>query len=484
MACKCGKNKDCKCGKSELLYIMNPRCGWCTKSDPVVEELIKDGYKITTLDVQNEEDRDKANSIKEKHNVQCGTPFFIDASNGNSVCGFREKDILEKWANGEEIPAPPKRSPVDNNPQQQKQPPIQLMKFEYIWLDGGETKRIRSKVRYIEVNTAMLQSPNHLIKMAPEWSFDGSSTNQTIDNISDRILKPVKIVANTIERARTPSWIVLCEVYDNEGNPDPSNTRHKLIENIKNSYNPKTLNETQFAIEQEYVIFDAMNHKPLGWDQYGSDPPPQGNYYCGAGSDVAQGRDLAESHAMACNNAGVVLYGTNAEVMLSQWEYQTTPKNAIDSSDDLWISRFILQRLAERMNLYISYDPKPVQGDWNGSGAHINFSTKEMRENGNMVIMNLLCANLKSTHEDALKVYGVGNDRRLTGEHETSSASEFTWGEMDRSCSIRIPVHTVNNNGKGYLEDRRPSSNMDPYEALDYILNSVANITEEVLELV
>ena len=73
---------------------------------------------------------------------------------------------------------------------------------------------------------------------------------------------------------------------------------------------------------------------------------------------------------------------------------------------------------------------------------------------------------------------------RLTGEHETSSLAEFTWGEMDRSCSIRIPIQTVNNNGKGYLEDRRPSSNMDPYEALNYILNSVANITEEVLELV
>jgi glutamine synthetase len=477
MACKkCEKKK-------ELYYIMNPRCGWCTKSDPVVKELIKDGHTITTLDVQNEEDREKANTIKEKYDVQCGTPFFIDASNGNSVCGFREKEILEKWANGEKIPAPPKRSP-DKNPNNPQQPPTQLMKFEYIWLDGGKTKRIRSKVRYLEINTSMLQSPDHLIKMAPEWSFDGSSTNQINDNVSDRILKPVKIVASTIERARTPSWIVLCEVYDHEGNPDASNTRWKLLESIKNSNKPMEGIDTQFAIEQEYVIFDSTNHKPLGWDQYGSEPPPQGNYYCGTGSDVAQGRDLAESHAMACNNAGIVLYGTNAEVMLSQWEYQTIPKNAIEASDDLWISRFILQRLAERMNLYVSYDPKPVRGEWNGSGAHINFSTKEMRENGNMVMMNLMCANLKSTHEDALKVYGVGNDMRLTGEHETSSLAEFTWGEMDRSCSIRIPIQTVTNNGKGYLEDRRPSSNMDPYEALNYILNSVANITEEVLELV
>ena len=74
--------------KSELLYIMNPNCGWCKKSDPVVDELIKDGYKITTLNVSMPPDSKKANEAKEKHGASCGTPLFLDAETGNMVCGF------------------------------------------------------------------------------------------------------------------------------------------------------------------------------------------------------------------------------------------------------------------------------------------------------------------------------------------------------------------------------------------------------------
>jgi hypothetical protein len=94
--------------KHDLLYIMSNSCGWCKKADPVVEELIKDGHKITKLDVMNPDEATKANDAKAKHNAQCGTPLFLDAETGNSVCGFREKDVLEKWAKGEEIPAPPR----------------------------------------------------------------------------------------------------------------------------------------------------------------------------------------------------------------------------------------------------------------------------------------------------------------------------------------------------------------------------------------
>ena len=93
--------------KQDLLYIMSNTCGWCKKSDPVVAELKDEGADITTLDVMNPEDQTRVNEIKQKYNAQCGTPFFIDAETGNSVCGFREKDVLQKWVNGEEIPKPP-----------------------------------------------------------------------------------------------------------------------------------------------------------------------------------------------------------------------------------------------------------------------------------------------------------------------------------------------------------------------------------------
>lgn len=104
--------------KHDLLYIMSPSCGWCKKSDPVVEELIKEGHKITRLDVMNPEDQKRAEEVKQKYSAQCGTPLFIDAETGNIKCGFAEKDVLEKWAKGEEIPAPPRpKSPPPPPPQ-------------------------------------------------------------------------------------------------------------------------------------------------------------------------------------------------------------------------------------------------------------------------------------------------------------------------------------------------------------------------------
>ena len=208
-------------------------------------------------------------------------------------------------------------------------------------------------------------------------------------------------------------------------------------------------------------------------------PPPQGKYYCGVDSII--GRDLAESHAMACVSAGIPIYGTNAEVMLSQWEYQTEATPALESSDNVWISRFFLQRLAERMNLGISYNPKPVEGDWNGSGAHINFSTGFMRKHSDMPYMTFMCMNLEKYHEEAIACYGVDNDMRLTGEHETAHIDKYTWGESDRSSSIRIPITTINNDGKGYLEDRRPAANVDPYKAYAKIMDNISSINEEML---
>ena len=92
--------------KHELLYIMSPQCGWCKKADPVVDEL-KKKYDIRTLDVTNPEESKIANEFKTKHNAQCGTPMFIDAETGNMKCGFAEKDVLEKFGIGAQIPGLP-----------------------------------------------------------------------------------------------------------------------------------------------------------------------------------------------------------------------------------------------------------------------------------------------------------------------------------------------------------------------------------------
>lgn len=475
MACKCGKNKDCKC--SELLYITNPNCGWCKKADPVVEEMVKKGHKITTLDLTNPEDAKRANEVKAKHNAQCGTPLFIDGKSGNMVCGFRQ-DVLENWAKGEDIPAPPPRpQQPQQKPGQQQQVGPQLTKFEYIWTDGHTPKNIRSKTKYMIWDRSKIKSPKDFVNSVPEWSYDGSSTKQAETGESDCVLKPVKIVPNSLESGRTQSFVVLCEVLNADGTPHQTNTRSKLVKRVEET----KLDDMWFAIEQEITMMDPVKNKPIGWSEYeNGTPPPQGEYYCGVGSSVVVGRDLIESHAMICNNAGIRISGTNAEVMLSQWEYQTEPTPAIESADNLIISRYFLQRLSEKMGIQISYSPKPVEGDWNGSGAHINFSTKHMRTNGDMDYMNLICSSMAKYHDKAIEAYGTDNEKRLTGDHETSSLHKFTWGALDRTASIRIPLYTVRNDGKGYLEDRRPSANVDPYEAFSYLVGVTNNINEEL----
>ena len=494
MACKkCGKDKEKKSKnkskkeKHDLLYIMNPGCGWCKKSDPVVAELVKKGYEITTLDVTKPEQAERANEAKTKHNAQCGTPLFLDAETGNQVCGFRE-DALEDWAKGEEMPAPAPR------PQQQpQQNEIETVKFEYIWLDGNSQKNIRSKTRYQRMPIGRLpDNPQMLMRMVPKWSYDGSSTMQASTESSDCGLSPVKIVENPMDapsrtNGKSISYIVLCEVIDTEGNAHDTNTRSKLAKNVSNrEMKLKDQEETSdmllVGFEQEYTIVDPITGNPMGWENYDGDvPPPQGKYYCGVGANVTKGRKLAETHAKLCNSVGVGVAGINAEVMLSQWEYQTSPKLVLQAADDVIISRFLLQRVAEDMELAISYNPKPVDGDWNGSGGHINFSTDFMRRESDIAYLNLLCASMEQYHKDSIDVYGEENNRRLTGKHETSSMEEFTWGEMDRSTSIRIPQSTIQNGGKGHLEDRRPAANIDPYEAFNYIYETIIKINEELL---
>jgi len=329
------------------------------------------------------------------------------------------------------------------------------LKFEYIWLDGYEPEaNLRSKTKILDLD-GYSEQPDDL----PIWSFDGSSTGQAEGSVSDCLLKPVRVLQDP---DRQDAYLVMCEVLNPDNTPHKSNLRAKFEDD----------EDFWFGFEQEYTI--VSNRVPLGFPVDGF-PAPQGVYYCGVGHRTVAGRDIVEAHLDVCLKAGLNITGINAEVMLGQWEYQLFAKGAKKASDDLWISRYLLQRLGESYGVEIDLHPKPVKGDWNGSGLHANFSNKEMREVGGESMIKEICEAFRPLHMEHIAEYGSMNEERLTGLHETQHIDYFSYGVSDRGASIRIPISVKMDEWKGYLEDRRPASNADPYRIASRIMKTVKN---------
>ncbi len=325
-------------------------------------------------------------------------------------------------------------------------------KFEYIWLDGGRPEpSLRSKTKVLDMDFF-----DGDIEHLPIWSFDGSSTQQAEGHFSDCLLKPVRVISDP---ARKNGFLVMCEVLYPDGKPHESNTRAKFEDD----------EDCWFGFEQEYVL--TRDGLPLGFPKQGY-PRPQGPYYCSVGYENCVGRNIVEEHFDLCLDAGIQLTGINAEVMLGQWEFQCFAKGAKRAADDLWLARYLLHRSTEKHGVVVEFHPKPVQGDWNGSGLHTNFSNKRMREEGGEEYFKAICETFGKHHNEHIAVYGSGNEMRLTGLHETQAIDKFSYGVSDRGASIRIPVGT-SENWKGYLEDRRPASNADPYRIVARILETL-----------
>ena len=180
-----------------------------------------------------------------------------------------------------------------------------------------------------------------------------------------------------------------------------------------------TSSDARFGLEQEYTLL-GPDGWPYGWPK-GGFPGAQGPYYCGVGTGKVHCRDIVEAHYKACLYAGINISGINAEVMPAQWEYQVGPCEGINLGDQLWMSRFLLNRVAEEFGAIISFAPKPIPGDWNGAGLHSNVSTDAMRQEGGMKAIEAAMKKLEARHSEHIAVYGEGNEDRLTGRHETGS---------------------------------------------------------------
>lgn len=323
---------------------------------------------------------------------------------------------------------------------------------EYVWLGGSKELRSKTKVLPTQIES---------IDDLPEWNFDGSSTNQAAGEDSEVLIRPVSLFVDPFREEYMSGFIVLCDTYTPNGEPLETNSRVWA----KELFDKKLEEKPWYGIEQEYFVIDRKTKLPLGFPLNGN-PDPQGQYYCSVGAKNTFGRTIAEQHLSACLKAGVRISGINAEVAPGQWEFQVGPCEGIESGDHLWMARYLLLRVAENNGYDINFEPKPIKGDWNGSGCHTNYSTLNMREGLNdkngIDFINEAIEKLSKKHMEHMEVYGTGNEQRMTGQHETADYKHFSYGIANRGASIRIG----NKNSldkKGYFEDRRPSSNMDPY---------------------
>ena len=328
------------------------------------------------------------------------------------------------------------------------------IKLEYLWLDGYQpTQGLRSKTKVEEH-----EDFKGTLEEIGNWSFDGSSTLQAEGGSSDCLLVPVAIYPDP---ARINGYLVMTEVMNADGSAHETNGRATIDDDD---------NDFWFGFEQEYFIMDSETQLPIGFPHHGT----QGQYYCSVGGRNTFGRDIVEEHADLCIEAGLNFEGINQEVACGQWEFQLFAKGAKKAGDEIWIARYLLQRLTEGKGMYIEYHPKPLgDTDWNGSGMHANFSNTALRESGDKAVYEAICESFRPVVDEHIAVYGAHNEERLTGKHETAAITDFSWGISDRGASIRIPLIAVEKGYKGWLEDRRPSSNGDPYKIASRIIKTV-----------
>jgi len=341
---------------------------------------------------------------------------------------------------------------------------------EYIWLDAHQTPRSKTKV--------MTARPTK-VSDCPIWNYDGSSTEQAEGHNSEINIVPRALFDDPFRGY--PHVMVVTDAYNAwDDKPAIGNTRAACAE-VHAKYGKQ--HDPWYGIEQEYTLMKPTkvgekSSTPYGFNADGSEPAPQGPYYCGAGTGCAIGRGVADEHLAKCMKAGVKIAGINAEVMPGQWEYQIGPCRGIEIGDHMTIARYIMLRVTEGHDCQVTFEPKPKDGDWNGAGCHTNFSTKSMRTKGGFEVIQKVCEAFGKVTAEHIAEYGEGNEKRLTGEHETCSIKEFKFNVADRGASIRIP-RSAEKTGKGYMEDRRPAANCDPYRVATRILTTTGECLAE-----
>lgn len=333
-----------------------------------------------------------------------------------------------------------------------------IIRAEYLWLDVNQ--HIRTKTRFFYDNEIKDTFSDNVLSY-PIWNYDGSSTGQADGENTEVLLFPVKCYKHPFYKDSSGvriNVLILCECYDPETNkPHHTNSRAKATD----LFNKITGHKVWFGLEQEFFFFDKQLKRPINWEQR----QQQGEYYCGVNRGTHLEREIMNELIEKCMSIGIRISGYNQEVAHAQWEYQIGPVEGIEAADQMIIAKYILYTICEKHGLYASFHPKPVSGDWNGSGCHVNISTEKTRNNGWGEILRII-ENMNKDHKNWIGTYdGINNHMRLSGKHETSDPHEFSYGIGTRHTSVRIP-NQVAAEKQGYFEDRRPGSSINYYQTL------------------
>ena len=333
-------------------------------------------------------------------------------------------------------------------------------KLEYIWLDGyTPVPNLRGKTQIKEFDVFPT------LEQLPLWGFDGSSTMQAEGHSSDCVLKPVAVYPDPRAHQRRAGHVRSHDAGRHHAAPLQHARHHPRRCRTPGSASSRNISSTRTAVRS------ASRQPAIPRRRVRTTPASATRM------SATIAREIVEEHLDLCLAAGINHEGINAEVAKGQWEFQIFGKGSKKAADEIWMARYLMLRLTEKYGIDIEFHCKPLgDTDWNGSGMHANFSTKYMREVGGKEYFEALMAAFEKNMNDHIAVYGPDNHMRLTGLHETASIDKFSYGIADRGASIRVPHSFVNNGYKGYLEDRRPNSQGDPYQIASQILKTIAEV--------
>lgn len=330
---------------------------------------------------------------------------------------------------------------------------MKSFKCEYIWLSVREAgARLNSKTRVLSA----LQVPT--AATLPCWTFDDPTTGHAVGLPSGCVLRPVRVWPDA---SRIHGYLVLCDVLYADGMPHESNVRATYEDDLN----------FWFGFEQTYVL--TQDGVPLGDGPRAYSKGEEAGYgSVGARHLVAQA--FVEDHLELCLACGLAVTGLHAGTTLGQWSFQLMGQGAKSAADDLWLARYLLLRVAERYQVQIALRPNIMLGEVVRTGMPTHFSSARMRSVGGEKYFKMILDELQKHHKDHMNSYGLEPKDCCPVLEGAQAIEAFSYGVGDRHAAIGIPLATLENGWKGYLEDRRPATNACPYMVTSKIMQAVS----------